>query len=67
MTTDKITITKEEFFSKLNSLPVSSYKIDYKDNYNYFILGDYKYCLKTETSPSIKNNFWKIKKDKIYL
>ena len=61
MTIDKIIITREEFFSKLNKIPITSYKVDYTDNYNYFILGDYKYCLKTELSPSIKETFWKIK------
>ncbi len=74
MTTDKITITRKEFFSKLNSLPVSSYKVDSSSSFNYFILGDYKYCLKTEwiykkteLIPSIQDTFWKIKKDKVYL
>tara|TARA_R100001443_G_scaffold93228_1_gene99803 strand:- start:563 stop:844 length:282 start_codon:yes stop_codon:yes gene_type:complete len=76
---NKIKITRDEFFKKINQTPIykgefvedSIYKIDKKNNINYYIKDNYKYCfeiykikgniLENSFSENYYENFYKIK------
>tara|TARA_R100000315_G_scaffold35321_1_gene14618 strand:+ start:661 stop:852 length:192 start_codon:yes stop_codon:yes gene_type:complete len=60
---EKIFITKKDFFKYLDEIPIENlgvYKIDIKNNCNYYIKDNYKYCMENKFNP-LEEIFYKIK------
>ena len=61
---EKIQISKLEYFEYLNNIPITQLnkymKIDNKNDLNYYIKDNYKYCMKTNLKP-LYNIYFKIK------
>ena len=56
-----MSITKQEFFNKLDKISLLDYKIDHQRNQNYFFYKGYKYVLETVCDGGISDNFYKFK------
>jgi len=60
----KIKINKLEYFEYINNIPITKLskvlKIDNKNNCNYYIKDNYKYCMETNLKP-VFHTYYKIK------
>jgi len=57
-------ITEKEYYNGLDNILLGYYLTDYRLNFNYFILGRYRYELHTSINGGIINEYYKFELQK---